>query len=474
VATGDNRIVLYNTPGTETAEGRISEDDAFKSAAIASVPEPIYDICFSPDGSAIALLLADGTLSLRSTKKPTEVLLERRIGGDARFVEDPSQIVFLYGENRFPRFVAFSQRQGTFIELYDLADLSEPCFRFELRAPASFFRGGEQGDLHSLFGHMTYQPSVETLLVSHSVRASVFALHLNFQDDESRDYSADVEYFRRLLQGSGGQRAKRVQADYVVEIPAPEYVVGFAADEMTIPQEISLFPVHPERINEVHVDKNVFLPPPSLLLSETMPSAGIERMAEETATAAVSTSDVPQHPPVTSTLPPPAAKTVDVSSTTVVETKKVKGKTSAKPLNAGAVQSADKDANLDAASVGADGGEATQSLSAVLAKEIKKLEDGLYKRMSTLLQKEIERQGSSSSSSSDLGRIQSDQSIFYGNRTKARGRPREPPGGRDGSTGDGAQDGVQDAYDEHGAEAREHDSGGDQEFGYSEHLQDRC
>jgi hypothetical protein len=329
-------------------------------------------------------------------------LFERRFNG-TRLAEDPSQIAFLYpSSSKLPRFIAFSQHEGTHVEMYDLANLAEPCFRFELRASASFMHR-DQSDLLGLFGHMAYLSSIETLLVSHSARASVFALHLRFGDDEEGlEGCSDADYFSRL-QGSPPKSSVKVQADHVIELPSPEPIIGFAADDVTAPQEISLFVVHPERINEIHIEKSSLLPPSHALLSDPVPLVDAEQQQQQQPppppTEATRNVGPPaSSPAVVPSVPAPTTENVNAappavveSTTTTTTTKKSKGKASSKP----AQQQIDKSAGVPAGGPvnGDDGGDAPSMSAGAVTREIKRLEDGLYKRMSALIQKEIERQG---------------------------------------------------------------------------------
>ncbi|GAA5861626.1 hypothetical protein JCM1840_005212 [Sporobolomyces johnsonii] len=201
--------------------------------------QAIVDFAFSPDGSAFAVLTSDANYSIRSTAAPSETLLSGALPSSS---SSPSSIAFLADAAQpLPTALAISSAQGTHIALVPLVGTGSgvAAATIELNLPAE--PSPALAELN--FSHLAYHQQTNTLLVSSSLRGSLFAFRLAFNHAglPVEAPADDAAFFAAL----GSRPTPRpdspwsadedalplaLRIDHVLETPTPSPVLNFALD----------------------------------------------------------------------------------------------------------------------------------------------------------------------------------------------------------------------------------------------------
>lgn len=155
----------------------------------------------------------------------------------------PSQIVFLPDATGHPVAVAVSYQHGTLIEVWNFRstddDDDEPIV-IEFRATAE-----------PNYGQMVFNQHTSTLLVSNSLRGSIYCFHLSQRVPHAATHSlSDVDYYKAM------EADQNLYIDSYFEIPLASNVIDFV-DLSTATTEPSFFYTSPEGVTQVHLSEDL-------------------------------------------------------------------------------------------------------------------------------------------------------------------------------------------------------------------------
>ncbi|KAH8919335.1 hypothetical protein BT69DRAFT_500375 [Atractiella rhizophila] len=255
--------------------GPVAWEEAIKGQRLVVLPTMARLMTFSPDGTLLAVYTDDGFLSIRESDHPERVVFQskHKLASPASSI---TGVEFLNAPGCHPRYISISRNNGTKVEVFELPNLLQSIL--QVNFTASQVAGTSLPPLDmatSLFCHTSFRSNVSTLFISNSLRASVFAFHVQFpksSEFEKESNRTDADFIKQLVQ----QRPEASPlspgilptpfVDYVVEIPTVETVISFALDEVPASQErddgapISLFLSHPKGINQLYIDRAVVDP----------------------------------------------------------------------------------------------------------------------------------------------------------------------------------------------------------------------
>lgn len=229
-------------PTSPTVRSLATEVDWF-----AILAQDIIDVAFSNDGTAFAILTADSTCTIRYTEEPCEVVRTHKLPSDAT---DLSSMVFLSAPDSRPTAIAIASKLGTVIHIVPLGPSPDatdaPAIEFT-------FAEGAKDDAGANFGHMAYHRPSGTLFVSNSIRGSLFAFRLAFDDARiailASDADDDVGLFA-VLPTEGTLSTPRI--DHLTEIATPEPIINFILDDFTSPEDkLSAVCTHPAGVHQI-------------------------------------------------------------------------------------------------------------------------------------------------------------------------------------------------------------------------------
>ncbi|BGP35964.1 hypothetical protein JCM10296v2_007816 [Rhodotorula toruloides] len=167
--------------------------------------EGVSDVALAPDGSAVAVLYANGSvvqwdIGGSNEKEVRQAFLSK---GD-----QANQLVFLYpppvpGNVAEPLGFAVSSRSGTLISIFALG-ADEPSIAIDVLRPNNVSSA-------SLFTQIAYHGPSQTLVASHSLRGSLFAFRLTFPS----------------LPGGA------LRVNHVLEHPTPAPILSYSLDSLS-------------------------------------------------------------------------------------------------------------------------------------------------------------------------------------------------------------------------------------------------
>ncbi|BGP11945.1 hypothetical protein JCM10049v2_007865 [Rhodotorula toruloides] len=164
----------------------------------------VSDVALTPDGSAVAVLYANGSVVQWNIDGSNEEVRQAFLSeGD-----QANQLVFLYplpvpgNVAESPGF-AISSRSGTLISIFALG-ADEPSIAIDVLRPSNVSSA-------SLFSQIAYHGPSQTLVASHSLRGSLFAFRLTFPS----------------LPGGA------LRVNHVLEHPTPAPVLSYSLDNLS-------------------------------------------------------------------------------------------------------------------------------------------------------------------------------------------------------------------------------------------------
>ncbi|GAA5965365.1 hypothetical protein JCM21900_006012 [Sporobolomyces salmonicolor] len=243
IVFNDGRVCMLDVADAARRGAEGGEERLYECGQAAMCGEAIVDFAFSPDGSAFAVLTSDANYSIRSTAAPSETLLSGALPSSS---SSPSSIAFLADAARpLPTALAISSVQGTHVALIPLSGAGSglAAATFELTLPANPDPSPALAELN--FSHLAYHRQTNTLLISSSLRGSLFAFRLAFNHaglpvEAPTDDAA-------FLAALGSRPAPRTDSpssvdedvlplalriDHVLETPTPSPVLNFALDSI--------------------------------------------------------------------------------------------------------------------------------------------------------------------------------------------------------------------------------------------------
>ncbi|EGG04788.1 uncharacterized protein MELLADRAFT_108147 [Melampsora larici-populina 98AG31] len=267
VSTNDKRIVLVRLDRAGflgmwkrgIGMGRtISEIEGFDGQEIIHTNSHVVGFCFSPDGSAFAYVTEDGLITVRETLKPHWTIM----GGQLSGTKPITKIEFLTSvQSQKPIGFLISRDSGRILEIVSLSSISKAKVQIEFLVPEDL------GSESECFGDSNWLGQDSTILVSNSLRGSIYGFKLRVKEDEDEEND-------QMKKSEGGQLGGKLEEDSVyiegrrhqpseermfveriAEISTPDPIISFVIDEGSMKNRsiegISTFNIHPKGIHQL-------------------------------------------------------------------------------------------------------------------------------------------------------------------------------------------------------------------------------
>ncbi|WAR55998.1 hypothetical protein PtB15_6B742 [Puccinia triticina] len=305
LSTNDHRLILVRLDrgafapawkrGTPLPKA-LSELEAFEGQDVLRTSSDVVAFAFSPDGSAFAFVTEDKILTVRQTSKPHWTIMGGQLPASPGGI---SRLEFLARAGGPIKGFLITKRSGTRVEAVQLSEISEVVIGISLHPPES-----PAAQALPCFGHSAWQPQYSTILLSNSLRGSIFTFHLNFcdpVDDEpgllpdlppitttttttttttkasrlgTSSVDDDASYIERVAasrQSPDMQRsrsnswiaARTMFVDQISELPSPDPIISFVLDQGSRPppgpssSPVSVFNLHPKGIHQLYLPKDL-------------------------------------------------------------------------------------------------------------------------------------------------------------------------------------------------------------------------
>ncbi|OAV97155.1 hypothetical protein PTTG_26161 [Puccinia triticina 1-1 BBBD Race 1] len=305
LSTNDHRLILVRLDrgafapawkrGTPLPKA-LSELEAFEGQDVLRTSSDVVAFAFSPDGSAFAFVTEDKILTVRQTSKPHWTIMGGQLPASPGGI---SRLEFLARAGGAIKGFLITKRSGTRVEAVQLSEISEVVIGISLHPPES-----PAAQALPCFGHSAWQPQYSTILLSNSLRGSIFTFHLNFcdpVDDEpgllpdlppitttttttttttkasrlgTSSVDDDASYIERVAasrQSPDMQRsrsnswiaARTMFVDQISELPSPDPIISFVLDQGSRPppgpssSPVSVFNLHPKGIHQLYLPKDL-------------------------------------------------------------------------------------------------------------------------------------------------------------------------------------------------------------------------
>ncbi|KAA1097812.1 hypothetical protein PGT21_020890 [Puccinia graminis f. sp. tritici] len=298
LSTNDHRLILVRLDrgafaaswkrGTPLGKS-LSELEAFEGQDVLRTNSDVVAFAFSPDGSAFAFVTEDKMLTVRQTSKPHWTIMGGQLPSSHGSI---TRLEFLATSAGVIKGFLITKRFGTRVEAVQLSEISEVVIGITLHPPEPV----DDLPLLPCFGHSAWQAQYSTVLLSNSLRGSIFAFHLNFCENSSADDELlllkpghsegprlgagtqpsddDASYIERVAatrQSSQMQRSRSnswiasrtMFVDQISEVPSPDPIISFVLDQGMRPppgpssSPVSVFNLHPKGIHQLYLPKDL-------------------------------------------------------------------------------------------------------------------------------------------------------------------------------------------------------------------------
>jgi len=199
--------------------------------------QTIRDVTFSPDGSLLAILTTQQCKIYRTSSNSFDMPLHHGPLPSHTSQAVPSEISFLTSiesssSKPVIRAVAISSHKGTQVDLIGFDHFATSVASIKLESPP------DQNDTRFHYSQIQYHDSSSTLLVSSSLRGSIFAFKLAFAplpQELSSDLRSDSDTLSRLLtlprpDPASKPSSRPIRISHVLEVPHPESILSFVID----------------------------------------------------------------------------------------------------------------------------------------------------------------------------------------------------------------------------------------------------
>ncbi|KAG0145251.1 hypothetical protein CROQUDRAFT_658934 [Cronartium quercuum f. sp. fusiforme G11] len=246
ISTNDHKLVLIKLDrgafggmwkrGAPVGKS-LNESEAFEGQEVIQTNGNVVAFCFSPDGTAFAFVTDDGMLTVRQTSKPHWTIMGGRLGGQScvdklEFIGGPKPSGFLVSRDNGRRVELVELNGTTLVEI-----IVEP----------------PENERENCFGHVAYVTSSRTVLLSNSLRGSIFVfkLKLDCTEDSIEDDASFIETRRGI---GGGMWVERYS-----ELASPDPILSFVTDDgKTRPDDsLSVFNIHPKGIHQLFIPREL-------------------------------------------------------------------------------------------------------------------------------------------------------------------------------------------------------------------------
>ncbi|GAA6009948.1 hypothetical protein JCM10207_002169 [Rhodosporidiobolus poonsookiae] len=227
------------------------------AATVVELGSPIADLAYSPDGTAFVALLNSSPprYTLRTTDHPADEVLGGNLPLPSSVAEpvEASEIAFVYPRgSTLPAGLAVSFARGTHIVIVRLLGKGAECAAPEVTSidfPLPAAPASPNEDLAPLhYAHLAYHPATQALLVSSSLRGSLFAFRLAFPSSTTTSTTSSLPSPDRPLttathlallctHGRVPPASESIRIDHVLETPLSSGpVLSFSLDPL-VPAE---------------------------------------------------------------------------------------------------------------------------------------------------------------------------------------------------------------------------------------------
>ncbi|KAI0306774.1 hypothetical protein B0F90DRAFT_1808391 [Multifurca ochricompacta] len=383
VASESDIYVLNITEVARVFEGEpIIQSDLHRIVQSIRMPAPLVAFEFDITHSAIATITSDSTFSLWNTRD-RRPFWSTTIRGE----DHPSSITFVDGG------VVIGRKHGTVFQLL-------PNKSNNVLSTIKFINGFS--DDVDMFGHANYDSRIQTLWVANNRRDSMVAFKLGFEAS-SPGRSNDIRpYFEQVLEFAGPKPTIHFVILTADADPRGEEAHAACVAAKVPPGELALvaFSVHSSGVDQVLIRKEWFdgalaTSPakfPAVPHLPQVPASEPRNQRQQTIQAPPVSIVQPVAQP--SVLPPgprirtpPSAEEVEAEIREEGRSNDNRGRGRGK--NVGWREKEPKESSVKLPET-ASGSEA--QLSAVMSKEIKKMEENLYSRIGRLVGKELDKQ----------------------------------------------------------------------------------
>ncbi|KAH9817147.1 hypothetical protein DFH28DRAFT_1156954 [Melampsora americana] len=282
VSTNDKRLILIRLDRAGflgmwkrgIGIGRsISEVEGFEGQDIVQTNSNVVGFCFSPDGSAFAYVTEDGLITVRETLKPHWTIM----GGQLSGTKPITKIEFITtSKTNKPIGFLIGRDEGRLLEIVSLISISKPMISIEFLVP--------DGTLVSeCFGDSNWLNRDQTILVSNSLRGSIYGFKLKVKEEEMDEsqqmnhelnksqtqthhhhHSGKIEDDSIYIEGRRNkQTEEKIFVERIGEISTPDPIISFVIDEGSMTNqtnssgEISTFNIHPKGIHQLFLPKDL-------------------------------------------------------------------------------------------------------------------------------------------------------------------------------------------------------------------------
>lgn len=214
--------------------------------------QPVVDLAVAPDASAVVVLDAAGNLHIGEVTSERSLKPRRKtpFASKDMVAEQISLVPFDASASSKGYFVAISYEQGRILHVCNL--LGNVLSSVTLEQPSD-------ADMPASFGRLSYNPAYSSLMLSSSLRGSLFALRVAPTPPAEPSLLSlgdrDLDY---LIHASTSPRNSSPSAriDRLLELPCHKHALEYV-DASADLDDPSLFCVALDGISQVHVDSNV-------------------------------------------------------------------------------------------------------------------------------------------------------------------------------------------------------------------------
>ncbi|KAM6500667.1 hypothetical protein JOM56_003681 [Amanita muscaria] len=374
----DSRIYLIDLTTAQPFHNRpVQHSELHLLGQMFTIPSPLVAFDFDVLNYALATISEDSTLMTWNIPDKLPYTTHKIRGDDK-----PSSLTYVDGG------IVVGRRNGTVLQLLSATSKN-------VLATIKFVNGAH--DDPEMFGHVSYDPRIQTLWVANCRRESIIAFKLNIDPATAGNDEGYRNYFDQVVEFVGPKPTIHFVILTAEADPHGDEAQAACIAAKVPPGELALvaFSVHSVGVDQILIRKEWFDAALATTMSKfpyTPPEPAVQT-AVEVKTSRF--SQVPTQPSAVSLLPPRSRTPPDEfendysrddSRAGDHRSKNVKGKNVNWNQKEESVREKEKTAKSDAAIL------SDSNLGQALTREIKKTEESLHNRISRLINKEMDKQ----------------------------------------------------------------------------------
>ncbi|KAF8630365.1 hypothetical protein AX15_002929 [Amanita polypyramis BW_CC] len=370
----DSRVYLIDLATTQSFQNRsVPHSELRLLGQMFAIPSPLVAFDFDVLNYGLATISEDSSLTIWNIRDKLPYTTHKVRGEDR-----PSSLIFVDGG------IVVGRKNGTIFQLLSATTKN-------ILATVKFVNGGHEDS--DMFGHVSYDPRIQTLWVANCRRDSMVAFKLNIDTNHEEGYR---NYFDQVVEFVGPKPTIHFVILTADADPHGDEANAACLAAKVPPGELALvaFSVHSVGVDQILIRKEWFdaalatttskfpYPPPDPVMQPTAPEAKPSRLS--------------QMQPSTVSIPPrgrtPPSEEVeneysrDDGRIAEHKSRSIRGKNTIWNQKEESVREKEKASKVDGSIIN------ETNLGQVLTKEIKKTEDSLHNRISRLLNKEMDKQ----------------------------------------------------------------------------------